>query len=315
MSKREAVLNLLDKNKRPDYIPAAFFLHFGQAYHRGQAAVDKHLEYFRHTGMDFVKIQFEIDHPQVTEIQKPSDWAKMPFFKKEFYEAPLGVAEGLVKAAKKDALVVMTLYSPFMEACHFTSSDLVTAHIKEDPQQVKCGMEIITDSLMIFVKECIHLGIDGFYTSTQGGEAGRSTDASLFDQCIRPYDLALMQEINRSCIFNILHICDYNLPYTDLNRFLDYPGQVVNCSLELANGKQTSGAEVSRMFGRPYMGGMERKGTIASSSQAEVKKAAEAVLRSAPERFILAADCTVPGDTPWDNLKTAIDTAHSFKRI
>lgn len=312
MNKREAVLNLLDKNKKPGYIPAAFFLHFGQAYHRGQAAVDKHLEYFKHTGMDFVKIQFEINHPQVMEIQKPSDWAKMPFFKKEFYEAPLGVAEGLVKATGKDALVIMTLYSPFMEACHFTSVNLVTAHIKEDPQQVKKGMAIITDSLMIFVKECVRLGVDGFYTSTQGGEFGRFPDANLFDECIRPYDLALMQEINRSCVFNILHICDYHLPYTDLNRFLEYPGHVVNCSLELANGKHTSAAEVSRLFGRPYMGGMERMGIIASGSLSEIKKTTETALQAAPERFIMAADCTVPGDTPWGNLKAAIDTAHGF---
>jgi uroporphyrinogen decarboxylase len=276
--------------------------------------VERHLEYFKHTDMDFVKIQFEVDHPQITAIQKPADWAKMPFFKKDFYEAPLGVAEGLVKAAGKEALVIMTLYSPFMEACHFTNTDLVTAHIKEDPQQVKKGMAIITDSLMGFVKECIRLGIDGFYTSTQGGEYGRFADASLFDECIRPYDLALMKEINRACIFNILHICDYHLPYTDLTPFLDYPGHVVNCSLELANGKHTSAAEVSRQFGRPYMGGMERKGVIASGSLAEIKKTAEASLQAAPERFILAADCTVPGDTPWDNLKAAIDSAHSYKR-
>jgi len=30
----------------------------------------------------------------------------------------------------------------------------------------------------------------------------------------------------------------------------------------------------------------------------------------APECFILAANCTVPGDTPWDNLQAAIDVAH-----
>jgi uroporphyrinogen decarboxylase len=313
MNKRDAVLSLLDNSKKPEYTPAAFFLHFDPACHRGQAAVDKHLAYFRYTGMDFVKIQFEIDHPRAVEIQRPEDWAKMPFYKKDFYEGPLGVVAGLVKAARKDALVIMTLYSPFMEAAHFTSGELVTRHIQENPQQVKRGMQIITESLMIFVKECIKLGIDGFYTSTQGGENGRLGDKALFDECIRPYDLALMNEVNRTCVFNILHICDYHLPYTELTPFLDYPGHVVNCSLELANRK-ISAREVAGMFGRPYMGGMERKGVIASGSQAEVRQAAEAALQEAPERFILAADCTVPGNTPWDNLKTAIDAAHTFTR-
>jgi len=201
-----------------------------------------------------------------------------------------------------------------MEATHFTSSDLVMAHIRENFQQVKRGMEIITDSLMIFVKECIRLGVDGFYTSTQGGECGRINDVALFNECIKPYDLALMEEINRSCIFNILHICDYHQPYTDLSRFLDYPGHVVNCSLELAEGKKISAKEVAQLFKRPFMGGIERLGVIAAGQPAEIQKAADEALRIAPERYILGADCTVPGNTPWDNLKIAIDAAHGFSR-
>ena len=55
MNKRESVLSLLDKDKQQQHIPAAFFLHFDPTCHHGQAAIDKHLEYFRYTGMDFVK--------------------------------------------------------------------------------------------------------------------------------------------------------------------------------------------------------------------------------------------------------------------
>ena len=36
------------------------------------------------------------------------------------------------------------------------------------------------------------------------------------------------------------------------------------------------------------------------------------LIEQAPSRFILAADCTVPNETPWDNLKLAIDTAHAY---
>ena len=59
--KRDAVLAMLDKSGRQPYIPAAFFIHFDPAYHFGEAAVKKHLEYFRATGMDFVKIQYRED--------------------------------------------------------------------------------------------------------------------------------------------------------------------------------------------------------------------------------------------------------------
>lgn len=313
MNKREAVLSLLDSGSTPGYTPAAFFLHFDPMYHRGQAAVDKHLEYFRYTGMDLVKIQYERTFPHLPEIRRPADWAQMPCYGLEFYEAPLGVLAGLVKAAKSEALVIQTLYSPFMCAGHTVGAEMLADHIRQDPERVKRGMQVITDSLLRFVKECIRLGVDGFYTSTQGGESGRFGGSPLFNECIRPYDLVLMEEINRACGFNILHVCDYHLPYSDLTPFVDYPGHVVNASLELTGGKISPQA-VASLFGRPYMGGLERKGVIATGSMSEVQRAVEGVLHTASERFILGADCTVPSETSWDNLKAAISTAHAHRR-
>lgn len=313
MKKRDLVLSLLDSAAKPDVVPAAFFLHFDSAYHSGQAGVDKHLEYFRYTDMDFVKIQYERNFPQIPQIERPEDWEKMPFYGLDFFQPQLEVVKGLVKAIKSEALVIQTLYSPFMCAGQTTNDELVTRHIKENPQAVNRGMQIITDSLMGFVKECIRLGVDGFYTSTQGGEDGRFNGLAPFDECIRPYDLALMDEANRECIFNILHVCDYRLPYSDLSPFVDYPGQIVNTSLELTNGV-LSPQEVSEMFGRPFMGGMERKGVISTGTTDQVTEAVREVLQDAPDRFLLAADCTVMSDTSWDNLRVAITTAHTYRQ-
>ncbi len=308
MNKREAVLGLLEG--RAPYTPAAFFLHFDPAHQRGQAAVAKHLEYFRYTGMDFVKIQYEQVFPARPEIVRPGDWAGMPRYGEDFYRDPWQIARGLVQAAGKEALVLMTLYSPFMCAGHTAGKERLAAHLCEDPEAVKRGMEIITDSLLTFVRGCMAAGVDGFYHSTQGGESDRFEGSPIFEDCIKPYDLALMQESESTCIFNILHICDYVGGYRDLTPFLDYPGHVVNCSLQL--GERTiSGKDVAERFGRPFMGGMDRHGVIATGSQAEVAAAAQAVLEAAPERFILGADCTVPGDTDWDHLKTAIEAAHA----
>ena len=57
MNKRDNLLRLIHDPTPPNHVPAAFFMHFDKAYHSGQAAIDKHLEFFRATGMDFVKIQ------------------------------------------------------------------------------------------------------------------------------------------------------------------------------------------------------------------------------------------------------------------
>lgn len=305
------MLNLLDEGRNQEYIPAGFFIHFDPECHFGQAAVDKHLEYFRYTGMDLVKIQYERTFPHQPAIQKPADWPKMPLLKKEFFQPQLDAVEGLVKAAKKEAIVIVTLYSAYMCAGH-ASNDLITEHLKEDPEQAKKGMEIATESLALFVRECIKLGVDGFYASTQGRETFRFEDPAIFDKYIKPFDLALMEEIDKSCIFNVLHVCDYHAGYDDLSPFLNYPGHVVNCSLELGVGQITA-PEVAEMFGRPFMGGLERKGVIAHGPQAEIRRTVEDTLAQAPDKFFLAADCTLPADVDWDNIKTAIDTAHKYK--
>ncbi len=311
MNKREAVLSLLD-DRQPAYVPAGFFIHFDARYHRGPGAVDKHLEYFRATGMDFVKIQYENPFPARPEIQRPADWASMPVYGQEFYQGQLDVVAGLLHAAQKEALVIMTLYSPFMCAGSTAGRERLVEHIQADPEAVKKGLARITDSLMIFVRECIRLGIDGFYASTQGGERFRLGGSSLFGECVRPYDLILMNEMNRACIFNILHVCDYHGGYDDLTPFLDYPGHVVNCSLEVAGEKMT-GREAAALFGRPFMGGLERKGVIAHGRREEIVDAVAAVLAEAPDRFILGADCTLPNDVKWENIRTAIDAAHAYR--
>lgn len=311
-NRRDAMFAVLDAAGPQEYIPAAFFLHFPPQFQRGRPAVEKHLEFFRYTGMDFVKIQFELPFPHHPEIRRPTDWARLPFYGKAFYDPQLEVVKGLVEEAKHEALVILTLYSPFMLAGQAVGAETLEAHIREDPEATRRGIEIIAASLLLFVREAIRLGVDGFYHSTQGGEASRLGNSPLFARCVKPFDLLVMNEINRACAFNILHICDYHAAYDDLTPFLDYPGQVVNCSLHVGERTLTP-QEVSTMFGRPFMGGLERKGVLATGTPAEAAQAATAVLRQKSDRFILGADCTVPGETSWDNLRAAIAAAHNYR--
>ncbi|HEX9013664.1 MAG TPA: uroporphyrinogen decarboxylase family protein, partial [Anaerolineaceae bacterium] len=246
MNKRDLMLSLLDAGQESEVVPAAFFLHFDPQYHRGRPAVEKHLEYFRATDMDFVKIQFEQRFPRLPQIQKPEDWDRVPFYGLDFYADQLEVGAGLVNAARREALVILTLYSPFMLAGQMVGEAELTHQILTNPAAVRRGMQVITDSLLGFVRECIRLGLDGFYTSTQGGESGRFPDRSAFDECVRPFDLVCMEEAQRSCVFNILHVCDFRLPYSDLSPYVDYPGHVVSAGLELTTGKTTA-REVARL--------------------------------------------------------------------
>ena len=109
----------------PHYTPAAFFLHFGPDYKNGSAAAKRHLEFFHQTDMDFVKIQFEQLYERQEFLKTPADWSKLTLRKLDFYEPLIQTVHELVKSSKKDSLILMTLYSPYMYAvsllCHSTT--------------------------------------------------------------------------------------------------------------------------------------------------------------------------------------------------
>src|SRR5579862_6929362 len=275
MDRRERILSLIQPRARPDssgYVPAAFFLHFGPDYRVGSAAVARHLEFFRHTGMDFVKIQYERPFPP-NPISSPADWASVPAQPESFFDEPLAVVRGIVEEAKHEAPVIVTLYSPFMCAGQVAAKSggqaTVAAHLEQDPEAVRKGLETIASSLRRFVGACIRIGVDGFYHSTQGGETGRFTNPTTFTEHVKPFDLALMNEINARCVFSILHICDYHRSevggYSDLSPFVDYPGHVINTALD--NGVQRwTAAQITTQFKRPFLGGMDRLGTLATGT-------------------------------------------------
>ena len=311
-NKRDLILSLINENKPQQYFPAGFFIHFGDGLKSGEPAIKKHLEYFRYTDMDFMKIQYEKTFPKISGIQKPSDWAHMPLHKADFYEEPLAVVKGVVKEAKKEAPVIATFYSPFACAGHTTTDEMITRHLEEDPEQTRKGLEIITESLLIYVRECIKLGVDGFLQSTQGGEGGRFTDYALFTDYVKPFDMIAGKEMEAGCSSNILHICDHSGNYDDYSAFADYPGHIINSSLDLTNGRTISSKDMYKLFRRPFMGGMHKRGIMVTGTKDEISTEVRRVIAQAPGKFLLAASCTLPGDIDWANIKQAINTAHQY---
>ncbi len=309
--KREAILELIHGTGKQDYYPGAFFMHFPVEDHFGPTAISKHMEYFRFTGSDLLKVQYERKFPLIESLKKPTDWAKVPLLKKDFYEEQLKVIEGIVKEGKSEALVIPTVYSPLSFAGHFTGYKHHIDHLNEDPEAVKKGMEIITESTLIFVRECVKLGVDGFFQATQGGEVNRFEHDRIFHDYIKPFDLVVAEEIAANGECNILHIHNGGDGYSDYSAFVDYPCHVVNCGLELRESTVTT-RNLYKQFRKPIMGGFDLDGTIYDGSKEEIEAEATRILSEAPGKFILSATCTVPRDTEWTNIRTALDTAHDF---
>jgi uroporphyrinogen decarboxylase len=312
-SKRDRMQDVLNMQARPGYVPAGFFMHFGV---KGDAAVKAHLDYFRATGMDFVKIQFDeqsLTLPSKDLVKTPRDWHRIPVVPEKFWEPVLYLLKNLVREAKSEALIIQTLYSPYQMAKQTVPWNVLVEHAKQDPDAVCRGMENITLSLLHFVQAAARLGVDGFYTCTQGGETNRFADRALFQRAVKNHDMLLCKEAAQLVPYNIMHICDYDGTYRDFAaRFQDYPGQVINVPLA-AEDKPFPLRQAAEMFRRPVMGGLDRKGAWTTGTPEDAKKAAIAVLKDAPANFILSADCTVSQKTPVENLRMAIRTAHEYR--
>ncbi|KAI9034655.1 hypothetical protein DFJ74DRAFT_716509 [Hyaloraphidium curvatum] len=314
MSKRARVLSLLAGGPA-DAVPAAFFVHFPENAHFGDAAADAHRAFFRATDADVVKVQFEQPAPVVDPpVRDAADWRRLPGLV-EAHFAPTADIIGKLSDLKTEALLIATIYSPFMHAMHMAGDVDPVLHAQQDPDAVRAGLRTATQSTCALIAACRKAGLDGFYLSTQGGEAFRANTPegrAFFEDFVVPADLEAWRAAE-GCAFNVLHICEYLGPYDDLGAFREYPAHAVSCPLNIG-GRQWTAAEAAAFFGKPFVGGLYRKGIIATGTPEEARRAAEEVLRGAPPRgFMLGADCTVPGDTPWANLRAAVDAAHAVK--
>jgi len=311
-SKRDLMEDVLQSGSSSSYIPAGFFMHFNK---KGDEAVKAHLDYFRATQMDFVKIQFDgMSLPLNEQIKTAKDWYKQPIMPASFFEPILNVIKNMVKETKSEAMVIQTLYSPYQMAKQAVPWELLVKHVKEDPEAVCRGMENVTLSILNFVQAAAKLGVDGFYTCAQGGETNRVADYQLFNRTIKNFDMLLYKEVAQLVPYNILHICDYDGEYEGFeSRFQDYPGQIVNVPLK-ADGKDLSLSKAAQIFQRPVMGGLDRHGAISKGTVDQVKKATLEVLKDAPAQLILSANCTVASNTPIENLRAAIQTAHNYRK-
>jgi len=308
--KREKVLEVLDQSKPNKYVPAAFFMHFEEKL--GQGAVDSHIKFFRATNMDFVKIQYEQMLSPIEGIDKPEDWSKIPVYREEDFEPQLAVIEALAKELRAEALVVPTVYPPTAFAS-MTVGMKYMEHAKQDPDAVAGGFANLTESIVNFMRAALRRGADGFYVSTQGGEAKSFGDGPVFEKLIAANDRVIMQECADRALISILHICDYWSSYTQIKKFVPYRGSVINPPNTLADGSPVKLKDVQAMFSRPVMGGLDRLGVIAKGTIDEIKPEIDRVMRDASQNFILGADCTVDGKTSWETLRAAIDYAHDWR--
>jgi uroporphyrinogen decarboxylase len=315
MNKIERVKAVLN-GQTPDVVPAGFWFHYPGSYSAKETA-DAHIQLYRHTGMDVMKIMQDFGYPLKADINTPSDWYKVPFASPskscEFAKAS-EIIKRILDVTGGEAMTIQTMFGPFKAACFAVGDEKLMAHSKEDPKAVAAGVGIIAEALVEWANAYMDLGLDGIYYSAQFGEDGRFTREE-WEQLVKPSDLQVLAAADaRSDKYNFLHICgepEYQFKVC-LDRFSDYPGDLVNWSVKDNNLSLTDGKKL--FGGRPILGGLNNKGNILKGTDEEIRREVEETIRAfGSTSMMLGADCTIQGETiSLDRIRTAVEAAHSF---
>ena len=109
----------------------------------------------------------------------------------------------------------------------------------------------------------------------------------------------------------MLHMCKDHL---DLTRYADYPCDAVNWGIYSDNISLEEGRKL--FAGKTILGGLDdRDGVLVHGTKEQIeRRVAELMDEMKGYPFILGADCTLPTDIPYDNIRAAIEATRKHAR-
>lgn len=319
MTKRERVTAAIS-GKEVDHVPVGFSLHFLPDQAKGVAGAESHLEFFRQTDTDIIKIMNENLVPDVGEIRTPEDWNKIPSYtmKDAFMVSQTEMVRRILDQADPDAFSLGTLHGICASAIHPIEArygyekvrELFCAHIRENRKPVEEAFKRIADGMCQLAMAYRDLGLDGIYYAALGGERNYFTDEE-FAEIIEPFDQQILRVSKDAGAINFLHMCKENL---NMQRYESYGelADVVNWGVYETDFSLEQG---QKLFpGTTIMGGLaNRSGVMVEGTIEELKEAAKNVIRDyGKTAFILGADCTLPTEIPYERIRAIAEAAREI---
>lgn len=319
MNRKERVLAVYG-GRKPDRTPMGFWMHFPVETQTGGIAVDTHLEYYKKSRTDICKVMNENLYPCDYRIENAGDWKHIKVQKRDspFVQNQVELVKRVVDAVGGDAPVIATVHGIVASASHALLSmsryDKIGRyaqlyHLRTDPEDIHDAYQAIGETLTVLSEECLKAGADGIYYAALGGERDGFTDEE-HAAFIAPLEKELLRQIASPPVFHILHMCK---PLVNLERFTDYPCDVVNWGV-LESG--VSLREGHLLFpDKVIMGGLDDcSPALLSGSFEELEKEVHGIIRENQGfRFILASDCTLPGDLPYERIAMVAKACETYQ--
>ncbi len=316
MNKKDRVLAAIS-HQQVDHVPASFSLHFPREIASGEAAVKAHIDFYRETDCDVLKIMNENLVPEIGEMNGPDDWKKIPAYNRHspFMVRQLDMIKHILDGVGEPVYALATVHGICASAIHPIEErygyvpvrEMMAAHLRQNKTVVLDAFHRIADAMSDLAAACIEAGSSGIYYAALGGEKHFYTDEE-FAEAIEPFDRQILSAAREAGGHTFLHICKENL---EMSRYAGYGDlcDVVNWGVYEAPYTLEEGR---RLFPRAtIMGGLaNRSGVLVDGTDDELKAAVQAVIRDFGETgFILGADCTLPTEIPYGRIMAAVHAA------
>ncbi len=316
MNKKERVQAAIAM-KPVDHVPACFSLHFPSEIAKGDAAIKAHLDFYRQTDCDVLKIMNEYLVPPIGEMNSAADWNKVPAYNRHspFMQAQLDTIGRILQGAGEDVYSLATIHGICASAIHplearygyVPTREKMVETFRANKRTVLDAFDRIADAMCDLAAASIEAGCNGIYYAALGGEKHFYTDEE-FAECIAPFDLRIMDAARAAGGDVFLHICKENL---NMERYRDYGVHcdVVNWGIYEAPYTMQQGRAL--FPGKTMMGGLaNRSGVLVEGTDAQLQAEVREIINDFNgEGFILGADCTLPTEIPYQRIATAVHAA------
>ncbi len=305
---------------KPERVPVALWRHFPVDDQRADDLAAATILFQREYDFDLVKVtsasSFWVKdwgvedvwkgNPEGTReitkfpIQQADDWEKLQVLDpgKGEYSKQIESLKMIVKELGEDTPVIMTVFSPLLQARNLISREKLLVHMRLYPQLFKRGLQIITESTCRFVEAAMKTGIAGIFYGVQHADYHFLSKAEYLEYGL-PFDWQIIEPAS-SGWFNMLHLHGEDIMF-DL--FIDFPTTSINWH---DRDTYPSLAEAKKLFKGVVCGGLQREKTMLFGSPESVtKEAKDAIIATEGKRFILGTGCVLPITAPRANIMAA----------
>jgi uroporphyrinogen decarboxylase len=231
-------------------------------------------------------------------IQKPEDWKKLRLLRGDEgeYLVVLEAQRIAIEERRQDVPLVQTVFSPLTSCLKMAGRETLLRHLREAPDAVQAGLEVITETTRRFATEAVLRGADGLFFAVQTANQGYLTPDE-YARFTKPYDLAVLEAVRAKSWFNILHLHGEKVMFDSV---LDYPVQVLNYH-DRESGPSL--ADMRARTGKCLLGGIGENTTLVEGTLDEVRNQVQDAWKQVNQRgLILGPGCVASLEAPERNV-------------